>query len=76
VRLDTSSAKDNAVSWFELPGPFRDLVTRSLSLQGVVRRMDEQIYGGPSDMAALSKGRPANPVSDQILLLKTAFARG
>src|SRR3954470_6674297 len=45
VRLDTSSARDSALGWGELPEGFRELVARSLSLQGVVRRMDEQIYG-------------------------------
>jgi regulator of CtrA degradation len=74
VRLDTSSARDNAAGWVELPEAFRELVGRSLTLQGVVRRMDEQIYGGlPFSTAASS--RRSNPVSDQILLLNTAFAR-
>ena len=74
VRLDTSSARDNAAAWLELPEAFRELVGRSLTLQGVVRRMDEQIYGGMPFSAAASSRR-SNPVSDQILLLNTAFAR-
>ncbi|GLS30513.1 DUF1465 family protein [Neomesorhizobium albiziae] len=75
VRLDTSSAQENGTGWFELPEAFRDLVLRSLSLQGVVRRMDDQIYGGNSNAPAAPL-RIANPVSDQISLLNTAFARG
>jgi regulator of CtrA degradation len=73
VRLDTTSPLENAPGWFELPEAFRDLVNRSLSLQGVVRRMDEQIYGA---QVIEPRARISNPVSDQITLLKTAFARG
>ena len=73
VRLDTDSAQAAAPGWDELPDAFRDLVARSLSLQGLVRRMDEEIYGhGPVE----TQSRPANPVDDQITLLRTAFARG
>jgi regulator of CtrA degradation len=75
VRLDTASAHEEALGWNELPRDFLDLVTRSLRLQALVRRMDEEIYGGViSDTHTL--GRRANPVSDQISLLNTAFARG
>jgi regulator of CtrA degradation len=59
-----------------LPAEFVDLVTRSLRLQALVRRMDEEIYG-PANVTALpAAGRRPNPVSDQITLLSTAFARG
>lgn len=73
VRLDTASAHADASGWAELPAAFVDLVNRSLSLQSLVRRMDDEIYGGaiPQPVA-----RSANPVSDQIMLLNTAFARG
>lgn len=76
VRLDTASARDDAAGWEELPAPFRSLVERSLSLQGLVRRMDEEIYGGGREAPAPRGGEGVNPVSDQISLLKTAFARG
>ena len=46
VRLDTASASEQAEGWTDLPEAFRDLVTRSLSLQNLVRRMDDQVYGG------------------------------
>jgi regulator of CtrA degradation len=75
VRLDTASASETATVWNDLPTAFRDLVTRSLSLQARVRRMDGEIYGageGPAEPAQ----RQGNPVSDQITLLKTAFGRG
>jgi regulator of CtrA degradation len=75
VRLDTASAHGDAPGWMELPEAFRGIVDRSLSLQALVRRMDEQIYGGgrsPKPLATL----PGNPVSDQISLLRTAFGRG
>ena len=74
VRLDTASAHDEALGWNELPKDFLDLVTRSLRLQALVRRMDEEIYGALSE--AHTPSRRANPVSDQISLLNTAFARG
>ena len=70
VRLDTASAQDNAPGWGELPDRFRDIVRHSLSLQALVRRMDEEVYG-----RAPVPARPANPVSDQIMLLNTAFGR-
>jgi regulator of CtrA degradation len=75
VRLDTASAHDEAAGWNELPKDFLDLVTRSLRLQALVRRMDEEIYGG-AFAETPSAVRRANPVSDQITLLNTAFARG
>ena len=75
VRLDTASAHDDAAGWAELPKAFHDLVTRSLSLQALVRRMDDEIYGKGSAAPTPSSGRSSNPVSDQITLLKTAFGR-
>lgn len=75
VRLDTASAHDDTAGWADLPVEFRDLVGRSLSLQTRVRRLDEDIYGAvrhPEPLAA----REGSPVSDQISLLKTVFARG
>src|SRR3954464_8133594 len=51
VRLDTASAHDEAAGWAELPEDFLGLVTRSLRLQALVRRMDDEIYGsGAVDM--------------------------
>jgi regulator of CtrA degradation len=76
VRLDTASANDDAPGWGELPAAFRDLVDRSLKLQGLVRRMDDQIYGAGAEELAEKPLRDVNPVSDQLTLLKTAFARG
>ena len=73
VRLDTASAHDDAPGWHELPEVFRAIVEHSLRLQGLVRRMDEQIYGDAAEQAARAAG---NPVSDQITLLKTAFGGG
>jgi len=75
VRLDTASAHADASGWADLPKPFIDLVNRSLSLQGLVRRMDDEIYG-KNTVVPIAGGRSPNPVSDQISLLNTAFARG
>ena len=74
VRLDTASAHSESKGWAELPDPFIDLVNRSLSLQALVQRMDDEIYG--KNAGAPTQDRSVNPVSDQITLLHTAFARG
>lgn len=71
VRLDTASAHAEAAGWAELPAAFVDLVNRSLSLQALVKRMDDEIYG--KNAAPAPAQRSANPVSDQITLLATAF---
>ena len=76
VRLDTASAHEDASGWGELPEDFRDLVVKSLRLQSLVRRMDDEIYGGSSHEAASGSARKTNPVYEQIALLNTAFARG
>jgi len=76
VRLDTASAYEDAAGWSELPVEFVELVNRSLRLQALVRRMDEEIYGAGAVAALQAVNRRANPVSDQITLLNTAFARG
>lgn len=71
VRLDTASASEQAEGWHDLPEAFRDLVNRSLSLQNLVRRMDDQVYGSAAIIP--QPPRRSNPVSDQITLLHTAF---
>lgn len=76
VRLDTPSAPNDTQGWNELPDEFRQIVAHSLRLQALVRRMDEEIYGGLRGEEAPVPRRATNPVSDQITLLKTAFARG
>ena len=38
--------------------------------------MDEEVYGKGSGEGVQAAARRANPVSDQITLLNTAFARG
>jgi regulator of CtrA degradation len=75
VRLDTASAHEDAPGWPELPAAFKEIVSRSLSLQAVVRRMDEEIYGA-GEVAEPDRRSAGNPVSAQITLLNTAFARG
>ncbi len=75
VRLDTASARAEVAGWSELPASFVDLVNRSLAFQALVRRMDEEIYGRTPPAPEEEAGRSPNPVSDQITLLNTAFAR-
>ncbi len=76
VRLDTASANADATAWNELPDSFIDLVKRSLNLQALVRRMDDEIYGKNAFSLTSASENSSNPVSDQISLLNTAFARG
>ncbi len=76
VRLDTASANADATGWRELPEAFIDLVNRSLNLQSLVRRMDDEVYGKNSVQSVATTTNSPNPVSDQISLLNTAFARG
>jgi len=75
VRLDTASAPENAEGWAELPNAFVSLIRQSLSLQNLVRRMDEEIYGAETAGRDRPSNRRTNPVSDQISLLNTAFGR-
>lgn len=75
VRLDTPSAQQDTPGWRDLPEAFRDIVTQSLRLQTLVRRMDEDAFG--EQPATCAPRAPAtNPVTDQLTLLQTAFARG
>lgn len=77
VRLDTASAQGEVAGWPELPEAFRAIVDHSLRLQALVRRMDEEIYGGAAaGQSAPNPHQSTNPVSDQLLLLRTAFAGG
>ncbi|RCS23706.1 DUF1465 family protein [Phyllobacterium salinisoli] len=70
VRLDMLSAADALPGWTEMPASFIDIIERSLRLQDRVRRMDDEIYGEPADSPAVAN---SNPVSDQLVLLQTAF---
>ncbi|MBC2886926.1 DUF1465 family protein [Ochrobactrum sp. CM-21-5] len=70
VRLDTPSAGEAAQGWSELPAGFVELVERSMRLQARVRRMDREVYGEVVSLQSMPRG---NPVSEQIVLLKTAF---
>ena len=75
VRLDTASAQNDTLGWTELPETFRSIVDHSLRLQSLVRRMDDDIYGIGAERTNMRAARMANPVSDQLSLLQTAFAR-
>lgn len=70
IRLDTPSAGQTAPGWEELPWQFVELVERSLRLQARVRRMDRNVYG---QTVSTQHNDGVNPVSEQIVLLKTAF---
>jgi len=70
VSLETCSAGEEAAGWHELPQAFKDLISHSLHLQDRVRCMDGDSQH-PS-IRDIAEGK-ANPVSDQIVLLRTAF---
>ena len=55
--------------WNELPEAFVALVERAVALQRRVQRLDAEIYGD----GAAPHEEPANAVSDQMALLRTAF---
>lgn len=74
VRLDTASAEQGTALWEELPASFRALVERSLRLQSIVQRVDDEVYGSLKMRFEKQHQARGNPVSDQIMLLKTAFA--
>lgn len=71
VRLDTPSASLSVPSWEELPVKFKSIVDRSLKLQTLVAKLDNDLYGVPAPGAVETGKR--NYVEDQLELLKTAF---
>lgn len=70
VSLETFSAGENAPGWHELPDVFKAMIATSLHFQERVRCMD-----GDSQQPSLRQiaERKGSPVSDQIILLRTAF---
>ncbi len=56
--------------WDDLPVEFIELVNRSLALQNRVMTLDAELYGHSTDK---QETQSANPVSQQIDLLSTAF---
>src|ERR687883_83860 len=69
VKLTTSDAQDEAAVAL-LPETLRELIERSIRLQNRIRRLDATIHAKGSEQPA------ANPVEDQLGLLKAAFERG
>ncbi len=71
VQLETPSASRATQSWDELPLKFIDIVERSLQMQTLVRRFDDELY------PKAGAGQPAEPkrnaVNDQMTLLQAAF---
>ena len=72
VLLDTPSASRQTAQWAEIPEAFIVLVDRSLKMQALVRRFDEEIYPKASAIAAPFEPQ-SNGVSAQMDLLKAAF---
>jgi regulator of CtrA degradation len=71
VLLDTPSASKQTAAWAELPEKFIDIVDRSLKMQAVVRRFDDEVY--PKAAAAQTQEPRRNAIVDQIDLLQAAF---
>lgn len=72
VQLDTPSASRQTSQWTELPDEFIDLVDRSLKMQALVRRFDEEIYPKIASIPLQTEPQ-SNGVSAQMELLKAAF---
>lgn len=72
VQLDTPSASRQTAQWSELPEAFIDLVDRSLKMQALVRRFDEEIYPKVANVPVPVEPQ-SNGVSAQMDLLKAAF---
>ena len=69
VKLDTLPVSIIGDEWQKLPEEFIELVSRSLTLQNRITRIDDEIYS-----ANLIIAPPAeNPVSQQLNLLSTAL---
>jgi regulator of CtrA degradation len=68
VRLDGIGGGGDSPFYEELPLAFRDLVERAMMLERRVAMLDREIYGEPQLDAS------ANPVGEQMHLLRTAFA--
>ena len=71
VQLETPSASRATLSWEELPKAFIAIVDRSLQMQTMVRRCDEQLY--PKAGEEPEQAQKRNAVDDQMTLLKAAF---
>ncbi len=71
VQLETPSASRVTQSWEELPLKFLSIVDRSLLLQALVKRLDEEVY--PKKQITAEGDVRRNPVVDQMDLLKAAF---
>lgn len=71
VQLETPSASRSTQSWEELPAKFIDIVERSLQMQTLVKRFDEQLY--PKAGSAQAAEPKRNAVNDQMTLLHAAF---
>ena len=70
IRLDETNDSSENQAWHDLPVDFIELVTRSLGLQNRVMTLDAELYGHRSTKEEIHH---ANPVSQQIDLLSTAF---
>ncbi len=71
VQLETPSASRATQSWEELPLKFIDIVERSLQMQTMVRRFDDELY--PKTGAGQPVEPKRNAVNDQMTLLQAAF---
>ncbi|WP_152048044.1 protease adaptor protein RcdA [Aureimonas psammosilenae] len=70
VKLEGIGSSQESVHFPELPEAFRDLVDRVMKLERRIAMLDREIYGGATDE---DRETSANPVAEQLNLLKTAF---
>ncbi|MBP0613977.1 DUF1465 family protein [Jiella mangrovi] len=71
VRLEGLGSGKDSPQYHELPETFRELVERAIKLERRIAMLDREIYGTAA--AEDEPAETANPVGQQIDLLKTAF---
>jgi regulator of CtrA degradation len=71
TKVKLSAADPGPTEMIEkLPQHLRDLIDRSMALQGKVRRLDATIHAAPTERAPIG-----NPLVPQLNRLKAAFER-
>ncbi|ORE97324.1 DUF1465 family protein [Aurantimonas sp. 22II-16-19i] len=71
VRLEGLGTAKDSPEYPDLPERFRDIVERAIKLERRIAMLDREIYGSAN--AVEERPEAANPVGQQIDLLRTAF---
>jgi len=71
VRLDNLSSSQSGPGWDELPDSLRDLIDRSVRLQGRIQHLDRMLHEDRTARAEVAD----NPVAQQLNVLTAAFGQ-